>query len=216
MDRVVFAADGAGNFQASSRSLRQTAQEDGLPLCVDTFVWSHGYLRIVADQVDYANIRAQGQRLADAVMLAQRENPNTKVFLMGHSAGAAVVLAALESLPPNTVEAAVLLAPSVSFNYDVGPSLPAVRREVTVFYSSHDILYLSLSTRLLGSSDRRWRAPAGRVGFRCVDTDQLDWAGKFQQIPWQPEYRRLGHNGGHYGAYQPDFLRAHVLPLFLR
>jgi hypothetical protein len=35
------------------------------------------------------------------------------------------------------------------------------------------------------------------------------------QHPWQPSYRQLGNEGGHYGAYQPEYLKAQVLPVLL-
>src|SRR5437870_4695763 len=99
-DRVVFAADGAGNFQVSSRMLRQTAAEDGLPVDIATYEWSHGYLRVIADQSDVLWARGEGEKLADLVMEFHRQYPQVKIYLWGHSAGAAVVLSAQEALPP--------------------------------------------------------------------------------------------------------------------
>ena len=32
---------------------------------------------------------------------------------------------------------------------------------------------------------------------------------------WQPSDRELGNDGGHYGAYQPDYLKVRVLPVLL-
>src|SRR5262245_61879560 len=51
---VLFIADGAGNFQATSRHVRAVVEADRLPLDVITFEWSHGNYRILADQVGYA------------------------------------------------------------------------------------------------------------------------------------------------------------------
>jgi hypothetical protein len=38
---------------------------------------------------------------------------------------------------------------------------------------------------------------------------------KLRQYPWEPGLDSTGNHGGHYGAYQPDFLRVAVLPLLL-
>src|SRR5438477_5402060 len=42
---VVFAVDGAGDFQASSQHIRKVIEHDHLPLQVVTVKWSHGYGR---------------------------------------------------------------------------------------------------------------------------------------------------------------------------
>src|SRR4051794_13481076 len=46
---LVFVIDGAGGFQAASKSLQQTVAEQGIPLQVEVVQWSHGYMRILAD-----------------------------------------------------------------------------------------------------------------------------------------------------------------------
>src|SRR5215813_5567013 len=48
---VVYVADGAGDFRMLSHSLRKAIAAENLPLVVKTFVWSHGYYRVVEDQV---------------------------------------------------------------------------------------------------------------------------------------------------------------------
>jgi hypothetical protein len=44
--------DGAGGFEATSSALREAVQECRLPLSVATFHWTHGYGRILSDQMD--------------------------------------------------------------------------------------------------------------------------------------------------------------------
>jgi pimeloyl-ACP methyl ester carboxylesterase len=213
---AVFAADGAGNFQAASNVLGKVVAEDGLPLEVIAFEWSHGYLRILSDQMSFDHMREQGRWLAEAVLSHRRENPDTPIMLYGHSAGCMVVAAALETLPAGVVDRAVFLSPSLSSRYDLRPALAKVKRGLHVFYSRRDWCYLGMTTWLVGTSDRRHDYCSGRVGFD-IEMSQLepDLAAKFLQRSWQPEDRALGHNGGHYGFYQPDFLRAYVVPLLL-
>jgi pimeloyl-ACP methyl ester carboxylesterase len=213
---AVFAADGAGNFQVSSRTLRTVAAEDHLPLEVHTFEWSHGYLRVLSDEIRYRYAREQGGRMAAAVLAYHADHPGTPIYLYGHSAGCAVVLAAAEELPSGVVEGVVLLAPSLSASYDLGPALAGVHRGLHVFYSRNDFWYLGLYMRLLGTADGRKAHAAGRVGF-LADPDRIEpeLLDKLRQHAWQPEDRALGHLGGHYGCYQPAFLRTHVLPLLL-
>ncbi len=211
---TVFVADGAGDYQMLTIMLRTVTQKDGYPFDIVLAHWSHGTGRILADQLDYPHVRDEGANLAMLVQTYRAAQPDRPLFLVGHSAGAAVVLAALENLPPGVVERAVLLAPAVSDGYDVRRALCAVKQDIHVFYSSRDTLFLGTTTALLGTADRRRGPASGVVGFRPapneVDPCTLK---KLIQHPWQSTDRRLGNNGGHFGAYQPDFMRLHILPL---
>jgi pimeloyl-ACP methyl ester carboxylesterase len=212
---IVFSVDGAGGFHGTSTNLRRVVSTARVPLRVETVDWSHGWGRVVADQTDYAYARSEGQRLAGTILAAHAACPDLPVYLIAHSAGSAVALAAVEALPPATVERVVLLAPALSTDYDLRPALSRVRCGIDVFCSERDWFYLGLGTGLLGTSDRRWSASSGRVGFHPVGVTSADHAlyGKLRQHPWHPSLAWTGNEGGHSGASQPAFLRAYVLPL---
>jgi pimeloyl-ACP methyl ester carboxylesterase len=212
---VVFTADGAGGFGTTSSALRQAVADEGMALCVETVPWSHGYGRGFADQMDYGHARAEGTCLASQVLARRQSCPGGAIFLVGHSAGCAVVLAAAEALPPGSVDGIVLLAPSVSADYDLRPALRSVRRGIDVFCSERDLLFLGLGTSLVGTADRHWAAAAGRVGFRPVVVTPEDLAlyTKLRQHPWHPCLAWTGNIGSHYGCHFPRYLRAYVLPL---
>lgn len=212
---LVFVADGAGNFCAASASLARVVEEKHAPLCVQPFMWSHGYLRIVADQTCHDHLRNRGKDLAKLVLAHKREHPDTLIYLLGHSAGSSVVLSAADSLPPDTLERVILLAPATSCTRDLRGVLRASRLGVDVFYSRDDWWYLGMAVTLVGTSDRHWSAAAGRVGFQPVigcPEDGLLYE-KLRQYPWDENLAWTGHKGGHYGAYQPGFLKLCVLPL---
>jgi pimeloyl-ACP methyl ester carboxylesterase len=211
---IAFVADGAGNYQMASRTLRATALECHAPLAVETFIWSHGYLRIVTDQVDLSYARQEGKILAETVLAYKKSHPDTKVHLLGHSAGALVVLAAAEWLPPESIQTMVLLSPSVSSSYDLRPALRCVQHSVEVHYSEQDWVYLGIWTGLLGCGDRRSCEASGRFGFKLEVDAPADaaLASRLVQYPWQHSYTALGNLGGHYGAYQPAYLKLLVLP----
>jgi pimeloyl-ACP methyl ester carboxylesterase len=211
---VVFVADGAGNFQAASNALREVIRCDNVPIHVVTFDWSHGYCRIVADQLGFRHAQAQGQRLAREIEAYAQAHPHMPIYLMGHSAGATVALSALEHLSPGIVERAMLLSPSVSDRYDVAPATRSVNRALHVFYSQADYWYLGLATHVLGTADRRFlHAASGRVGFRTSASNDDEMRAKLIQREWQPSDSETGNFGGHYGNYQSEFLRRHVVPL---
>jgi pimeloyl-ACP methyl ester carboxylesterase len=215
---VIFVADGAGNFQITSKMLRGVVEETGAPLTVHTFAWSHGYKKVLYDQIDLSHARAQGQHLAELVLAYRQQYPEARIHLAGHSAGCMVVLSATEHLPPGTLDCVLLLAPSVSAEYDIRPALRAVRHGVEVYYSSHDWLYLGLLTKVVGCADRLRCGASGHKGFslRIESPADADLLERLHQYPWQPADRELGNDGGHYGAYQPEFLKARVFPVLLQ
>ena len=215
---LVIVVNGAGGFEVCASVIYQVVAEDRLPLDVVSYRWTHGYLRIPADQMDAAHMARQGQRLAEYILACRRTAPERPVFLLGHSAGCGLVLCAAEQLPPQTLEGIVLLAPAVSSEHDLRPVLASVCRSVDVYISHRDWFCLSIGTLLAGTTDRCFTfSPAGRVGFRPILTCAADVLlyGKLRQFLWDPCLRWTGNKGGHYGAHQPGFLRHFVLPVSL-
>ncbi|MBX7103638.1 MAG: alpha/beta hydrolase [Gemmataceae bacterium] len=208
---VVFVADGAGDFRACSGSFRQTASADGLSLEVVTFVWSHGYLRNMADQTDVPHIRDRAANLADLILAHREKHPDAPITLVAHSAGSAVVLGAAERLPANSIERIVLLSPSLSENYDVRPALAACRDGIDCFVSEKDWLWLGVLVRILGTPDDPFASrAAGRYGFV---TARDEAASKVRMHRWSPDEEKIGNDGGHFGCYSPDFLRRKIFPM---
>lgn len=214
---MIFVADGAGDFRAASQSIRKVVGEDGLPIRVDPFIWSHGFCRIFRDELHYTYARWQGQQLAAEIMAFRQTHPGERVHVVGHSAGAIVALAAAESLPPLSIDSIALLAPSLSANYDLRPALRSIRGHLDVYYSCMDWVYLGVGTQILGTPDRGRVPSSGRIGFSAVPTCPEDGRllGKLRQHHWEHRDIALGNHGGHYGAYQAGYLRSKVLPLLL-
>ena len=134
----MFMVEGAGGFEAATRRVVQTAAEAQLPIEVRRVRWTHGFCRVAADQMHMAHLLREGRKLADQVLLCRQEAPEQPIFLMGHSAGCGLVLVAAESLPPNTLERIVLLAPAVSAKHDLRPALRSSCRGIDVFTSNRD------------------------------------------------------------------------------
>jgi hypothetical protein len=125
-------------------------------------------------------------------------------------------LSALESVRPAVVERAFLVAPSVSARYPLTIALKNVKQAIHVYYSRHDYYYLGVATHVVGTQDRKWiEYASGRVGFRFDPNtpEEQALACKLIQHPWKQSDSQTGHLGGHFGAYQPEFLRRNVLPL---
>jgi pimeloyl-ACP methyl ester carboxylesterase len=211
----VFVADGAGDFRAASGALRRTAAQEQAPLRVETFVWSHGYGRILSDQLALNYARAQGLRLAKLLADKHQAYPDSPLYLVGHSAGSQVVLAAAEEASPESIERIILLAPSVPSDYDLRPALRKVHQDIAVFCSPQEDWYLPCGMLLTSLRYCRFCHAAGTGGFETLPLTPEDTLcyKKLRHFPWEPRLAWTGHEGGHFGSYQPGFLKAFVLPL---
>ncbi len=214
---VVFVANGSGDFRTLSTNLGRVGAETSTPLQIETVLWSHGFCRYITDHVDHANHFTQGVRLASDVTAYRQACPGRAVYLIGHSAGCAVVLAAAERLPADSVDRLILLAPSVCVSYDLRPALRTARCGIDVFHSDEDSVILGLGMKIVGTADHSCRTAAGQYGFRPVIACPADAVlyGRLRQHPWDPVVAWSGNGGGHYGSNQVGFLRAYLLPLLV-
>jgi hypothetical protein len=108
-NRVLFVADGAGDYGVTTDNVRQVVREQKLPWCVEKVVWSHGKLRVYADQTDVANSRAAGHCLPSASGPIARER--LRYLDVAHSARLRGRAGALEN-SAGQCDHALLLTPS--------------------------------------------------------------------------------------------------------
>jgi pimeloyl-ACP methyl ester carboxylesterase len=214
--KIVFVADGAGDYRLASKNIRETVKEDKLPMDIETFIWSHGPHHVVIDQMDSKNTQAQGVRLAELVRETHQAYPDKEISLVGHSAGCFVVLTAAEQLPPDSIEHIVLMNPSVPADYDLRPALKTCHC-VDVHCSNADRFYLGMLVGILSACKGVFTAPAGLGGFKLQpkNGDDAVLISRLHQIHWRPEFKATGNDGGHYGCYQHGYLREYILPELL-
>jgi hypothetical protein len=215
---LVWVLDGAGDLKGSSNALTQTDSTLGNPVEVSVFPWSHGYRRLLMDQVDMNHARLQGAKLAQAIQERKAREPGRRVVVMGHSAGCAVALSACDLLPMDAVDRVILLAPSVSTGYDIRPTLWSAKEGVDVFCSTKDWVALGFVMHVVGTTDKFWSgAAAGRWGFQPKGSSRLAEleANRLRQHFWGPEMAWTGHTGGHHGMHAPAFIQAYLMPLIL-
>ena len=209
--------EGAGDFQAVAKVLEKSL--DLLPpnMELQRFHWSHGYLRIVADQTDLSHISEHGEKLASSIRIIQKQYPDAEINILAHSAGTSVALAGVSLLNENTIERLILLAPSVSKDYPIIPAIVSVKDSVHVFYSHEDTFILGPILKFTKTADlRKTQNAAGRYGFIPATRnreEELLVATKLKQYAWKTEDALIGNNGGHYGAYGQPYMNKKVLPL---
>lgn len=209
---VVFVANGGGDLRGATEGFTAAVKDCELPWLVQTWYWSVCPGPGLADLVNSYNHKLEGHMLASAVIAYKANHPHDTICLAGHSAGAAVVLAAAECLPPCSVDHIVLLEPSISAYYDLKPALACARCAVDLFYSRKDCFLPSIW--VFGNCDHRWTKIMGMSGSLQACNDEA-LCGKLRQHPWEPEVKWTGHTGGHFGCLHSEYLRAYVLPLLL-
>ena len=212
---VVFVVGGIGGMDPVNLWVPLTLPRAGVPHELRNFPWTHGKGRLLRDLQDVRHILAKGAELADAVRAVKEADPDRPVYLLGHSAGAAVSLAAAEQLPPGTLERVILLAAAVSPEYDLRPALRATRNEIVCFNSTCDILFLSWGTSQFGTADRFYGPAAGLGGFRPpadLDDEGRSLYDKVVQVQWRPDHLLLFRGGLHHSSCMPLFLANSVAP----
>ncbi len=211
---VVFVVGGIGGVDPLQTWAPVALPLAGVPHEVRVFEWTHGKLRMLRDLQDTRYLEEKAAELADQVRAVKAEDPSRPVFLMGHSAGAALVLETAAQLPAASVERIILLSAAVSPTYDLRPAFRATRGEIVAFHSPLDVFMLHFGTSMFGTVDRYYEDAAGMQGFQLPDG--LDEEGRraysrLVQSGWKPEMcleRRCWHNS----TCMPLFLGREVTP----
>jgi len=165
---------------------------------------------LVTARKNFSRARQIVQRIADY----HTEYPGRPVHLVGHSAGAGMVLFVLQQLPAGVmVESAVLLAAAVSRDFEVDTLSLRTQSGIWNFWSRGDLPTLGLGTLIFGTMDRRHAASAGAFGFRLRRDSQLTPIRKLHEVGYQYAMARCWNLGGHFGCTNAAFVSRYVVPI---
>jgi len=210
--KVIF-LDGAGHFGAGM-SVRRGLEQAGYIGSFETFSWS-SWLGPGADHLVVARSKGKAGQLVAKIVESRRALPEGKIYVMGLSAGTALILSALEALPGDAcVDAVVLFSPSVSANRNLSKALRHVKGRLYATCSPHDGILSALSVNADGGSG----PPAGLGGFRLPIRLRREEMAEYQKvvnIPWQGSYAGFGWHGGHVQVTTSGFLQHVVAPRML-
>jgi len=124
-----------------------------------------------------------------------------------------VILGALRRSDPNMhVNIVILLAPSVSPDYNLEPALGRADA-IHVFHSTLDTLWLGWRASNFGTYDNVKTKAAGNTGFTQLDRLPPSLQSKLIQYPYDPAWRALGNHGGHMEAMAFQFAKTVLAPL---
>ncbi len=195
----------------SSASIREGLIEGGAVQRIETFEWGMPVpgLGMAFNQMDVARNRDQAEKLAIRIYEYQRAYPGRPIFLVGHSGGSGVAVFALEALSrlreAKPVTGAILIAASLSADYDLRPALKNTQYGIVSVSNPFDLAVLGIGTAAMGNVDGTRSASAGRTGFAMQDA-------KLFSMPVTVGMLRGIRITPHHAATTTSFVRKNIAP----
>lgn len=198
---LTYYCPGAGNIDGGDTNVKRGLQSAGYKGDVASIFWTIGFNPAI-DQTLRFNARLAAAKLAREIEAYVDKYPGRPVNLVGLSAGTGIAVWALEDLKPGyKVDNVVLLGSSLWYRYDLAAALQRVKGRIYNYYSGQDPV-LAGPMKVFGTIDGvLLDHGAGAVGFQPSRERVVN-------IPWRPEFERLGYHGGHMDSTAPQFVRA--------
>ena len=212
---VVFLVSGIGGISPLVPAAKVALPLAGVKHELREFSWQHGKGRHLRDLQDTPHLHEKAEDLAKEIRELHEREPNRRIYLVGHSAGTAIVIHAAEMLPPQSVERIILLSSAMSPSYNLSAALRATRGEIVSFYSQLDRMLLGWGTSQFGTTDRIYGPGAGLSGFKTpadLDDEGKRLYERLVQVPWTLERTLEFQSGGHHSTTTPWFLGRQVAP----
>ncbi len=181
----------------------------GYPGGLDIFDWNAGWPLVCwyRNLTDRTHHESQSARLAARIHAHAASYPGSPLSLIAHSSGCWVVLRALAKLTDNmTIDRTILLAPSVSPGFHLGPAATRCRRGLWSVGGPGDYFFLGMGTAVLGTSDRVRTPSAGWIGWHHFDIPG------FRELRWHPDWIRHGYLGNHTSCTAVHFAERVLAP----
>lgn len=202
---ITFYCPGAGNVDRGDAGIREGLERRGYRGQVARLGWSVSFNPVIDQRVTaFAQIGAA--RLAGYIQDYLDKYPGREVNVVGLSAGTGVAMWAIESLKPGyRVNNVVLIASSLSSDYDISKALPHISGRIYNYYSPNDAV-LSGPMKVFGTIDGKFLVDgAGSVGLNPPRGGDA-----VMNIRWRPEFERYGYYGGHLDGTSPAFVQHHI------
>jgi pimeloyl-ACP methyl ester carboxylesterase len=207
---LVYAVNGVGGATTLSDNLIELNGERHFGLRIQMVPWCR-HNSWFGDLYDTDAQLQAATKIACSVAAIRKDAPHAQIFLVGHSAGARIVLAAAEMLPPKSVDRVIVMHAAVSCGYDLTGALKASKLGVDNFWSSEDWVLDHAAEK--GLADGLKGPAAGKFGFRPASCDKkdLELYRHLRQYRWN---ENLTGSGGHYAWVLRHNLKRTMEPLF--
>jgi pimeloyl-ACP methyl ester carboxylesterase len=215
-DATLIYVPGIGGRGSSDAAWMRGLRAGGYDGKIEIIDWT-GPIDPIAALWDHRLHRRQARLIADRIRGLRTAGPGAPIILVGHSAGAGLVVLALEDLPQGTqVDDMMLLAPALSRTYDLTAALRHVQGRADVFTSDRDTLVLGIGTSIFGTVDGAHGDAAGHAGFVRPRRAPGELYAKLHTHPFSDARQSLGDDGGHFGVLSSNVATALVAPLLPR
>lgn len=190
-----------------------------VPTAIELVDWTPSQFLVAYNMMAYEHNCAVAGAVAAKIVAYQERYPGRPVYLIGYSGGGGVAVLALERLPQNVkITKTVLLAPTISNDYDLRNAARHSERGIANFYSPLDAPILMVLGTAVGMTDGRHALPAGAIGFQTpsvlkTESDKKTYTDHLSQHPYDVDMLLDGHVGGHFSWVNPSFVAKHVAPL---
>ncbi len=205
--------DGPGPLNAC---IRRGLLEGGAPYALEIYNW-HKYRLGASYAFAQKASRKRAGEIAGRIALYRSEHPGCPVFVIGHSAGAAIAVFTAEAMPrENPLEGVITLAPALSPEYDLTDAVTGCAGRFVNCYATNDLFLKTLTTIGMNLDGKRG-ATAGQEGFRLPPDAPLERCAAFEdvtQIEWSPEMIEKGNRGGHCGWTSHRWVADTLVPIF--
>ncbi|HKQ47884.1 MAG TPA: hypothetical protein VJZ71_07445 [Phycisphaerae bacterium] len=173
------------------------------------FGWNRGipFLRSLVNLMSRCHHARQTARLVERIVSYKCRYPDAPVNLLAQSGGCWIVLKALEQLPVDIrVDSAVLIAPSISPDYDITCATSRCASGLVSIGGPGDFFFLGVGTTLFGTSNRVHSPSAGWIGWHHHPAG-------FREVRWHPRWLRYGYFSNHTSSSSQALIQYVVAPL---
>jgi len=207
---------GIGGYRSIDRGMLRGLQEAGFDAEFEPYDWTGSDTGLAALLASKRHI-TESAHVATMITEAYRAHPGAKFTVSAHSAGAGIIVWALEQCSPEVkIDDLLLLSPALSPKYDLSKALRHMRGHAYVIYSPYDVAVLGIGTNMFGTVDGVKTDASGKVGFAKPQGADDQQYKKLVQVPYDSDWVRLGNIGDHIGSMSRPFAREILGPLLLR
>lgn len=209
---------GAMGLSTTDNGIPAGLKQADIPTATELYDWTGSRYDMVRNLRDLEHNRIAAEIAAQKILAYQQRYPHRPVYLVGYSGGGGVAVLTLEALPSgHPITRAVLIAPTVSADYDLRRALRSTRLGIHNFYSMLDVPILMVLGTAVGTTEGRHALAGGAIGFLPPSSLNLEereaYRSRILQTPYDLNMVWSGNHGGHFGWTAESFVAQYVGPL---